>query len=967
MDESTSAFYELRFKTQFLEAKGTAFQNLFVEIMSKVYPADFIPCRPWGSAGDRKNDGYLKSERLLFQVYAPNELRVSRTIAKIREDFTSALPHWREYFDTWVFVHNASSGLPPDVIATLLELEQQHPPIKVTQWGFEELVLRFRQLPLEALRALFGSAPQAGEDVRAKTRRAQELARNGKRREAIEEMTNALKLARAAHDEEEEVEILVGLALLSDRRGHHRQIDYFQQAREKASKLKSGVAKVLYLRAHARACEEQHEEDSAERAYRDALDLCTTNTDDAKHNLATQACVVRSSLAHLLCQRKRPNDAQPIVADCEAYARNHPEEEDGELLQAALEAGIHWCLEAQDHDGALQRIAELENHATTPARAERVGGDLVNVANQASHRNAHVIARAAAEAAVRLGRCCQETAPSFLVGALYTEAMVLLKAGDDATALRKAHALLDVCHGEDEATIKQATQHLIAETRRCAGDAQAAVHLAQQAVSCAHGAPEEIAYYKLALAKALNDNGQTEEALQHASEAWTLTYGTDLPSEAALMFLSDITNYASQLGATDELKEAVRLVRGLPEDHDDVTADKQRALARASANILLRERLLAVLREDQPATAAGTASCTSLQTANARVVEPLLRLWNELPEAITGMYDFWGRGNFGRLLLNTRCFPNTFNITLEVRSLDDVKRAIRLWGLYADFLILLWKGPTSSGLNITPLPGDYDKPGGWGYTICAGDTLRKPGSTKNYYPAVGYICRFPDEIAAFLATEARAFLAAGRLVVVPAVAAGCISPGHGPFEQLLAEAANALPSIRWKGIKGSPIGYVPHSPNAPFDLLADLAEQEAERLRKLRLLLVRRTRELRPDHDLTGGAKMLALEIDDALRDLQDRHSALARKQGLDHTTEPLSGATARFRSTGRQLSTTDSPFAPLLILQTLGYGWRVDGPGPAKLPSRFEPQKDDVIGTWLAPPSSGWTIPTVQEIPLKK
>ena len=167
MDESTEVFYELRFKTQFLEAKGAAFQDLFVAIMSKAHPSDFMPCRPWGAVGDRKNDGYLKSERRLFQVYAHNELKVSQTIAKIREDFTEALPHWRDHFGTWVFVHNTTGGLPPDVIATLLDLEKYHGQIKVEHWGFEELLLRFRKLSPDALRSLYGSPPQPGMAARA--------------------------------------------------------------------------------------------------------------------------------------------------------------------------------------------------------------------------------------------------------------------------------------------------------------------------------------------------------------------------------------------------------------------------------------------------------------------------------------------------------------------------------------------------------------------------------------------------------------------------------------------------------------------------------------------------------------------------------------------------------------------------------------------------------------------------------
>ena len=80
MDDITRAYYELKFQVAFLTAKGDAFQTLFEQVMGKAHPADFIPCRPWGNVGDRKNDGYLKSERTLFQVYAPNEWTAAKAI-----------------------------------------------------------------------------------------------------------------------------------------------------------------------------------------------------------------------------------------------------------------------------------------------------------------------------------------------------------------------------------------------------------------------------------------------------------------------------------------------------------------------------------------------------------------------------------------------------------------------------------------------------------------------------------------------------------------------------------------------------------------------------------------------------------------------------------------------------------------------------------------------------------------------
>lgn len=169
MDEITRAHYEGKFQVAFLTAKGDEFQTLFEKLMGKAHPADFIPCRPWGSAGDRKNDGYLPSEKTLFQVYAPNEMSAAEAIAKIDEDFKGALPHWAQYFEKWVFVHKAHDGLSPHIIAKLLELESQHPPLKLTHWSLEELRERLHHIPIDGLQSLFGFAPVGESALQAVT------------------------------------------------------------------------------------------------------------------------------------------------------------------------------------------------------------------------------------------------------------------------------------------------------------------------------------------------------------------------------------------------------------------------------------------------------------------------------------------------------------------------------------------------------------------------------------------------------------------------------------------------------------------------------------------------------------------------------------------------------------------------------------------------------------------------------
>jgi len=158
MDEVARHFYELKFQVAFMKKKGDEFQNFFSSIMEKRHPADFTRVRPWGKKGDRKNDGYLKSGRQLFQVYAPNELTAKEAIKKIDEDFLGALPYWAQYFGTWIFVHNSCTGLGPEVTAKLLELDTAHEPT-INHWGFEELRQKVFELPENDLVSLLGPAP----------------------------------------------------------------------------------------------------------------------------------------------------------------------------------------------------------------------------------------------------------------------------------------------------------------------------------------------------------------------------------------------------------------------------------------------------------------------------------------------------------------------------------------------------------------------------------------------------------------------------------------------------------------------------------------------------------------------------------------------------------------------------------------------------------------------------------------
>jgi hypothetical protein len=159
MDQLKHTVYALKFEIAFIKKGGNEFQDFFSDIMERCHPGDFLRTRPWGNIGDRKNDGYLRSSRMLFQVYAPNDMDAANAIAKIHTDFHGALPYWQKYFDKWTFVHNSRQGLGPDITAKLLELDDNYPYIKIGWWGFEELRVRVLSLNEIDLASLLGAAP----------------------------------------------------------------------------------------------------------------------------------------------------------------------------------------------------------------------------------------------------------------------------------------------------------------------------------------------------------------------------------------------------------------------------------------------------------------------------------------------------------------------------------------------------------------------------------------------------------------------------------------------------------------------------------------------------------------------------------------------------------------------------------------------------------------------------------------
>lgn len=151
-------WYELKFSHEFRSRVETEFQNFFASIMELRYPTDFQKVKPYGKFGDRKCDGFHRSQKRVYQVYAPEKMQVTRTNAKIDEDFNGAIDHWSKEMATWVFVHNQWRGVPADVLKKLLSIHGTK-GVSVLSWSEPELRAEFFLLSQENQALLLGPAP----------------------------------------------------------------------------------------------------------------------------------------------------------------------------------------------------------------------------------------------------------------------------------------------------------------------------------------------------------------------------------------------------------------------------------------------------------------------------------------------------------------------------------------------------------------------------------------------------------------------------------------------------------------------------------------------------------------------------------------------------------------------------------------------------------------------------------------
>lgn len=127
MNSHEKALARILFQNKVYKSDGQAFEDLFTDVMSYA-DSDFRKIKAWGNIGDGKNDGYIASKGIFYQVFAPEDIRKNYTqaVSKINTDFKGLIKQWDPVKEFYFVVNDKYYGVHANSEQALKRIETNY-------------------------------------------------------------------------------------------------------------------------------------------------------------------------------------------------------------------------------------------------------------------------------------------------------------------------------------------------------------------------------------------------------------------------------------------------------------------------------------------------------------------------------------------------------------------------------------------------------------------------------------------------------------------------------------------------------------------------------------------------------------------------------------------------------------------------------------------------------------------------
>jgi len=158
---SKDYWYRLLFKVKLYEVAGDGFQNLVNSVLGATFPR-FQSIAPWGSQGDRGNDGWVQGEGRYFQVYGPKASSNWKPVSaakKAETDFAKLKTSWPDMRHYTFVLNDRFDGIPAPVVQCLNNLKSAGQVTEADAIGAAEHTDMFMALPEDRRMEITGDVP----------------------------------------------------------------------------------------------------------------------------------------------------------------------------------------------------------------------------------------------------------------------------------------------------------------------------------------------------------------------------------------------------------------------------------------------------------------------------------------------------------------------------------------------------------------------------------------------------------------------------------------------------------------------------------------------------------------------------------------------------------------------------------------------------------------------------------------